>query len=129
MTVKEFVKLHKINSQSQMVDRNPNMTDMPAGSSHYKVTLRYGRRRMIVPFSMGPAHCHKPDTECVLECLQSDAQGVAYGQDFSEWASDLGYDTDSRKAERTFALVVKQSARLEQLLGGELYRALLECRE
>ncbi len=36
---------------------------------------------------------------------------------FDEWARDLGYDTDSRRAEKTYKQVVSQTAKLKRFLG------------
>ena len=96
---------------------NPNMDDMPAGSRHYRVTLHYKRRQMTVPFSCGPAIEREPSAEDVLECLLSDSYG-AY-QTFEQWCSDLGYDSDSRKAERTYRAVVRQDGQTRRLLGAD----------
>lgn len=43
-----------------------------------------------------------PTIEDVLYCLLADASCVQYGQTFEEFCSELGYDTDSRKAEKIF---------------------------
>lgn len=49
-----------------------------------------------------------PDLPGVLECLSLDWSGVE-GQTFEDWASEYGYDTDSRKAERTYRTVLEQA--------------------
>lgn len=83
----------------------------------WTVTLRYQGRQMTVPFYMGPALCHEPTAREVLECLASDACGVENARSFEEWADDLGFDPDSRKAERTFRACERQTAKLRRLLG------------
>lgn len=45
---------------------------------------------------------NKPDLLDVVYCLVSDAQCVAFGQTFEDFAADLGYDEDSRTAERAY---------------------------
>jgi hypothetical protein len=105
---------------AEWADENPNMTDMPPGSSHWRVTLRYKRRQMTISYSMGPAHSSEPKTADVLGCLVSDANGYIGGRDFEDWCQEYGYDTDSRKAERTWNAVQKQTRQLERLLGPEL---------
>ncbi len=109
-----------------MVDENPNMMDMPSGSYHYRVTLKRRGRQMTVPFSMGPALDHEPGASEVLSCLVSDASSS--DQDFDNWCADYGYDTDSRKAERTFRAVAAQSAKLRTFLG-ELYDEACGCEQ
>jgi hypothetical protein len=41
-----------------------------------------------------------PPAASVLYCLLLDSSAV--GQSFESWASEYGYDTDSRKAEQTY---------------------------
>ena len=128
-TVAEFVSENRIKADVEHMSDNPNMEDMVKGSLHYRVTLKMKRRRMTVPFSMGPAHKDGPTVEDVLMCLMSDAQSVAYGQTFEDWAGELGYDKDRRKAERTFKAVTKQYTALERFLGVTMLRELLGCEE
>lgn len=126
-TLKAFANRIALRAESAWADANPHM-DGGQDMTHWKVTLRAridGKaRRMTVPFSMGMAHHGEPDPIDVLDCLVSDASG-AY-QDFETWASDLGFDPDSRKAERTYRTVVRQTKRLRAFLGPEYDRAM-EC--
>jgi hypothetical protein len=48
-------------------------------------------------------------------CLVSDS--LAGKQDFEEFCSDFGYDTDSRKAERIHKGCVKATDKVERLIG------------
>jgi hypothetical protein len=104
----------RVTATAEWANDNPNMTDMPRGSSHWRVTLRYRGRRMTVPFSQGPAICAEPTAADVLGCLLTDSNGAE--QTFEDWCAEYGYDTDSRKAERTWRAVVRQSAKLQRLL-------------
>ncbi len=54
-----------------------------------------------VKFSAGSAHVKPPTMAEIMSCLIDDARGVE-DQDFESWASDMGWDTDSRKAEKCF---------------------------
>lgn len=114
-TLKSLVNRFGIKAETRLVDSNPNMTDMPSGSTHWKVTLRGFGRRMTVPFSMGPAHTSEPEAVGVLECLLSDSDVDNY--DFEEWARNLGYDPDSRKAEKTYKACQKLTEKLHKFLG------------
>lgn len=49
-----------------------------------------------------------------MECLLSDACGA--DRDFDDWARDLGFDTDSRRAERIYRVTVKQTEKLSAFL-------------
>ena len=128
MSVKDFVQEHGMSMTATRVDNNPNMDDMPAGSTHWKCVLHFDNRQMTVPYSMGSAHSNDPEIEDVLECLASDASTLEYclnrEPSFEEWAYDLGYDTDSRKAERTYKAIKQQAKELRRLLENE-YDALL----
>ena len=93
------------------------MSDMPAGSYHYKVTLRFRRRTLTTYFSCGPAIDHEPTAADVLSCLCSDANAGA--QDFDGFCSDFGYDTDSRKAEKAWRACQKMADRLPVFLGDD----------
>lgn len=64
----------------------------------------------------------------VMSALLSDASAIDHG-DFESWASNLGYDTDSRKAETTYRACVDIGLKLRASLGdavltelGELYQ-------
>lgn len=48
-----------------------------------------------------------PEMVDVIRCLTSEASLVRHGQDFEEFCSDLGYDTDSRKDFDTFTEVTE----------------------
>jgi hypothetical protein len=114
-TLKTLVKQHNIRATSKLVDSNPNMDDMPSGSTHWKVKLRRRNNQLTVYFSMGPAHCKEPDALDVLECLLSDSFGA--DEPFESWCSEYGYNADSRKAERTYKIVQEQAERTKRFLG------------
>lgn len=77
---------------------------------------------ITVPFYMGSAHGTTPPTVAyVLSALLSDAAGVDNADgDFEKWCGEYGYDTDSRRAERTFKAAKEQTADLRDFLG-DLY--------
>jgi hypothetical protein len=78
-------------------------------------------------FSQGSAHTANPTLAEVLDCLVSEAQGYDDARGFEDWCSGYGYDTDSRKAERTWRAVKKQAEQLSRTLGTKAYEALKEC--
>ena len=122
-TLKAFIAEHKISAEVQTASSNPLMEDGGRDMDHYAVTLKHGRKRMSVTFSMGRGLRREPNADDVLDCLASDA--ATSTQSFEYWCGDLGYDVDSRKAERTFKAVRKQSERLCALLGDVAFYALL----
>lgn len=58
---------------------------------------------------------YKPSKQDVLYCICSDAENT--DQPFEDWAADLGYDTDSRKAEAIYNECVKTRHALTKLCG------------
>lgn len=125
-TILRFIGKNGIKMTAEWADTNPNMSDMPAGSSHWKCTFSHNGRKMTIYFSMGPAHSREPEAHDVLDCLASDAATVENARSFEDFASELGYDPDSRKAEKIYAACVKQSEKLKKFLGSdELYQSLL----
>ena len=66
----------------------------------------------------------EPTVEEVLDCLAMDSQGVS-GNSFEDWCDEYGYDTDSRKAHRTYRICDRQAEKLKALLGDSAYETLL----
>jgi len=124
LTLKQFINRNGITCESVMVDSNPHM-EGSENMDNYKSTLRFGRHQLTVPFSMGVALCHEPTPEDVLECLASDSASIENARDFDDWCSEFGYDTDSRKAERTYNVCQTQAGKLKRFLGDDLYKTLL----
>lgn len=126
MTLQQFIDQHTITLTATRTDRNPHMDGFEG--DHYKVTLKRTGHRMSLPFSKGYGHTGAPPTaEEVLECLRSDA--CTDGDTFEEFCFSLGYDSDSRKAERTFKALVRQNTKLHKFLGEDLFTELLQTEE
>ena len=124
MTITQFLAGNRITASVEWAEDNPQMADMPYGSNHWRVTFRMGRKRMTTPFSQGPAIQKEPTAADVFNCLLSDA---SYGdQSFDDFCGDMGYDTDSRNAERIHKNVTRMTRKLRQFLGGA-YDAALAC--
>lgn len=79
------------------------------------------RKQLTIPFYTGQGLRDEladgPGPAVVLECLLSDAVGYVNASGFQDWASDYGYDPDSRKAEHTYRQVGKLTERLSRWLG------------
>lgn len=67
-----------------------------------------------------------PKPEDVLHCLISDADAIDHPT-FESWASDLGYDTDSRKAEATYRACLETALKLRAALGEDGLAKLREA--
>lgn len=59
-----------------------------------------------------------PTKQDVLYCIASELQGIDCARNFEDWASNYGYDTDSRKAERIYHQCVQQASEFRALCGG-----------
>lgn len=124
-SIKKFVEENKIKMSVEYVDNNPNMNDPKWQANHYKVTLKYDGRQLTTYFSKGIGLKGEPTTDEVLDCLASDASTINNTKYFEDWANELGYDTDSRKAEKIFNTIERQAVKLNTLLGDDLYKELL----
>jgi hypothetical protein len=128
MTFKEFCIKYCITATATKVAQNPNMADWK-DATHWEIVLTRGRdaARTVTYFSQGSAHTAFPTAPKVMACLASDARGTEEVA-FEEWASDFGYDTDSRKAEATFHACQEAAQDLRRFLG-KRYAELLQCEE
>jgi hypothetical protein len=124
----KFIAKHKVRFEAKRIASRPDklMTDL---SRHFECRLTTPAMRytegMTVYFSQGAAHITPPTVEDVLESLASDAAGYENAREFEDWASEYGYDTDSRSAEKTFNAVKEQAEQLKSLLGEAAYKELL----
>lgn len=126
-SIHDFVRKHGISISCTRTDKNPHMhADDKWQADHWKCSLkRKGGKRMTVHFSMGTGHGGKqPTAEEVLSAIASDASSVVNASGFEDWASDLGFETDSRKAHKTYNTVKKQAASLKKFIG-DAYEELL----
>lgn len=70
----------------------------------------------------------EPELPNVLNCLALDYSSYINSRDFEDWAADLGYDQDSRKAEKIYHAVRDSALNIERLFGRKLAEELaFEC--
>ena len=86
---------------------------------------RYGFKQMTLYYSQGYGIQGEPTLESVLNCLISDS---TCGETFQEFCDNLGYDNDSRKAEKTFNTILKQTSKLKKLLDNN-FNDLASCEQ
>lgn len=92
-------------------------------STDWRVTLAYQGRRMTLDFWMGSGHNGTaPDACDVINSLVSDASLA--DNDFEDFCSECGYDTDSRKAMALYNATVKEAERTRRLLGDDFEKFL-----
>jgi hypothetical protein len=108
----------------EIVDGPDYSTDADGWEHHaYTLKLTYDGREMMSPWRAGLGITDDPTLADVLESLFLDTD--SYTDDFEEWASEYGYDTDSRKAEATWRAVGEQAAKVRALFGDD-YDAVRE---
>lgn len=140
-------------SISRNAKRDPKIGDY---SINYKVTLLKNEKPIYeFDYQMGIGHCkHKlinpraryciadadaiiaecegkrptatPDPVDLLACLAIDASAINEGP-FEDWASNLGYDTDSRSAEATYRRCVAIALIIRATFGHEALEELFEA--
>jgi hypothetical protein len=127
MHAKEFAKKHGITLTAQPIDHNPNMPDPTM--DHWRVRLRREGKRMTLAFSKGSGHYGaEPNIEELLDCIASDAWLVESSGTFEDFCAETGYDTDSRKAYRSYKQCVAQANRAKEFFG-DLFGELLTVQE
>lgn len=139
MTIQEFIAKYRISMYVTKVNHNPNMhADVKWEANHFEVTFkrendRYGANpnsrvkplEFFTFYSMGLGNKGKPEASGVLSCIISDADALE--NSFEEWAGNLGYDSDSRKALETYLVCQILGSELRSFLGISAYNELREC--
>ncbi|MCK9460691.1 MAG: hypothetical protein M0R80_13715 [Proteobacteria bacterium] len=115
-TINEFINANKIRITNEWADTNRNNPDWK-DANHYKVVLKMDNRQLTTYFSQGYGISGEPTAESVLNCLASDTSGFENARNFEDWANEYGYDTDSRKAERIYRVIERQTKQLKRFLG------------
>lgn len=98
--------------------RNPNQ-EWKNTAYRWSVTLKTGSRNMVVEFYTGAGRPSAPETHEVVNCLASESSCCNEAATFEEWASSLGCDTDSRKAEALYRKIVDQTELFQAFLGDD----------
>jgi len=122
-TIQDYIQTKQIRLQAVKV---PMRTDQFANefarnATHWHCTLTregYGSRGimwtpMAFYYSMGSAHTKPPTAADVLDSLAMDATTDT----FEDWADNIGYDKDSRKAYATWEACRRTHVQLSELLG------------
>jgi hypothetical protein len=134
ITLDQFIAKHELLFSCRRVDsRADGMMDSPA-MRHFRCSISNpGVGSFGLYFSQGSAHTENPTLADVLDCLASDASGYEHtaGMNrgklamFCAWCDEYGYDTDSRKAEKTFRAIKRQAEQLKRTLGQAACEELL----
>ena len=92
-------------------------------ANKYKVRLSYNKKSMTISYYTGCGWERDPNLEDILSTLLTDA--TYYDYSFYEFASELGYDPDSRKAEKIYKETQKQTEKLNRIFSEEEQEGLL----
>lgn len=129
-SVYQLAKKHNIKISCQPTDTNPNFmgdSEWMQRAHHWKVTLKKNRKQMTVYFSMGMLRYEEPKIEEVLDCLKMDFFSIKNERTFEEWASSLGYETDSLRAYKSWLVSKRQAKRFEKFMGKGILEELEQC--
>ena len=94
-----------------------DMDDWQKESNDWRITLRYKGHSMSFDYWQGKGIKNTPTVEGIMENIVSDAS--VNDMSFEDFCAEFGYDTDSRKAERTYNACIKQTKALKRLLGSD----------
>ena len=113
-TLPEFITAHGITGRIYQADAGTKPPEDFTGAKCWRVRLTNARGEVLTtPFYTGAA-IERPTVADVLACLALDY--IEPGQTFEDWAPDLGYSTDSRRALALFHAVEEQSRALSAWL-------------
>lgn len=125
ISLDQFITEQQLEMTVQSASFNPNMAEPMPRNFKCVLSKAHQAQQMSIYFSQGAAHTQPPTLHEVLDCLASDAIGVEQVSTFEEWAREYGYNTDSRKAERTWSVCLRQAQELRVLLGQIAFEQLL----
>lgn len=89
------------------------MDDPRFEARNYELFISRENQFFVTYFSMGIGLNREPELLTVLDCLITDA--FAGAETFEDFCSEFGYDTDSRRAERTWKACQETALNLSRL--------------
>lgn len=135
-TPKDLIKRWGITMTAIQLAKRPDrdVSDWGQYAGHFQITIQVGKLGPCITcvYSQGSAHrvyegrkgySHRPPSVIdVLASLVSDASGA--DEAFEDWADSLGFDTDSRSAEKTHRECQRIRAELIACFGADGFAAL-----
>ena len=113
MNIQQFITKNNIKMTVKPRLANPLMDS--AGMDHWTCHLTANKKKMSLAYSMGSGHKgREPRLDEVLECLASDVNCV--DSTFANFCNELGYNQDSRKAERIYKACKRLKVSLVRLV-------------
>ncbi len=120
---KEICKKHGIMMKVGSPKYGPVDWDKDYDHYRFPVTIRKDGKSMRVMFTQSRAQgSNPPDEYDIITCITKSDPGS-----FEDFCGEFGYDTDSRKAEKTYKAVKREWEAVKRVFGeGECLEALQE---
>lgn len=116
-TLENFIAENKIQFSCEWADERPDHL-MSENMDHWRCVLKANGKTYTFYYSQGYGYHHaEPVLTSVLESLANDYD--PNDMTFEEFCSEYGYDEDSRKAEKVYRAVRKETQALDRLFGEE----------
>ncbi len=124
ITLRKFIRKYKLTMASKWDDKLRWFDDpKDRGRYRYLLCLKHGDEKLVIAWRQGKQE--KPKLADLLDNLASVCSSVEGSRGFEDWAGDLGYETDSRKAYRIWKWSEKLAIRLKAMLGQDGYEELI----
>lgn len=126
-TLEKFLTGSDVSMRCREVDPNGSqrlLITAPWAPHQYRCELHSSNADRPVTTIVGSDN-GPPEMPDVLDWVAAEAAVVETARDFEEWALQIGFDPDSRHAERVYRAWRRQTSNLRKLLGDEHYEQLL----
>lgn len=125
-TLSEAMKKHGIRVVCAWIAGRSDglMAGMPAGSSHWRVTVIMDDRQYSTQYSMGPAHKGDPVPVGVLSSLISDAAVLDLCDNAAAVMAEYGCES-KRQAEKIYTACARTKAAMNRVLGEDVLNELM----
>jgi len=117
ITLLSLIEKYDITASCEQ-DYYPEFPEMfPAGTTHWTVTLCFGRRRLTTEYHVGPWHQYVPTAEEVLSGLMLDASCAMDNDSFEEWCVMFGYSPALKTSRELYKGCVATERKVRKFLG------------
>jgi hypothetical protein len=122
----DFLNKYGISMSAKFVDHKPYFAEDNESRDVFRITFTRDKSKFSLTFGQSIVNStgdgsNVPTAYDVLACIQKNDPGS-----FENFCADFGYDSDSRKSERTYRLVLKQWEKVEAFFSQEEIEALQE---
>ena len=128
MNVHEFFNKHQVAMRYENDPEYVNANSWDKEARHYKCVLMFEDREFSFEWHCGKL-ANEPDIDQVLIHLAMECRDVNHCENFEEWADSLGFDNDSRYAERVYNKMFRNLTLLHDLFGEKVMREFLDIEE